>query len=177
MPGGAPGICPGPAPGGDGGGPPVRPGPRRDRGHPARGMGQGQRRRREAGGGGTMTMTTMWGQARGAIRTEGLTKRYRDQTAVDGLSLEVPEGSVFGLLGENGAGKTTTIQVLLGLVAPDAGRVEVLGLDPTRRGLEVRRRVGYVPEVPALYDWMTVAEIGWFAAGFHPDAMGNAAPY
>ena len=55
--------------------------------------------------------------------------------------------------------------------------VEVLGLDPSRDGLEVRRRVGYVPEVPALYDWMTVAEIGWFAAGFHPDASGSTAPY
>ena len=96
---------------------------------------------------------------------------------MDGLSLEVPEGSVFGLLGENGAGKTTTIQTLLGLIAPDGGRVEVLGLDPERDGLEVRRRVGYVPEVPALYDWMTVAEIGWFAAGFHPDATGSPAPY
>ena len=121
----------------------------------------------------TMTMT----QARAAIRIDDLTKRFRSQTAVDGLSLEVPEGSVFGLLGENGAGKTTTIQTLLGLLAPDGGRVEVLGLDPSRDGLEVRRRVGYVPEVPALYDWMTVAEIGWFAAGFHPDASGSTAPY
>jgi ABC-2 type transport system ATP-binding protein len=121
----------------------------------------------------TMTMT----QAGPAIRIDDLTKRFRTQTAVDGLSLEVPEGSVFGLLGENGAGKTTTIQTLLGLLAPDGGRVEVLGLDPSREGLEVRRRVGYVPEVPALYDWMTVAEIGWFAAGFHPDASGSTAPY
>jgi ABC-2 type transport system ATP-binding protein len=121
----------------------------------------------------TMTMT----QARPAIRIDDLTKRFRNQTAVDGLSLEVPEGSVFGLLGENGAGKTTTIQTLLGLLAPDGGRVEVLGLDPSRNGLEVRRRVGYVPEVPALYDWMTVAEIGWFAGGFHPDASGSTAPY
>ena len=66
--------------------------------------------------------------------------------AVDGLSLEVPEGSVFGLLGENGAGKTTTIQILLGLIAADGGKAEVLGLDPSRQGLEIRRRVGYVPE-------------------------------
>ena len=60
----------------------------------------------------------------------GMTKRYRGQTAVDRLTLDVPAGSVFGLLGENGAGKTTTIQSLLGLVVPDAGRVETLGLDP-----------------------------------------------
>ena len=98
-----------------------------------------------------------------------MTKRYRGQVAVDRLTLDVPAGSVFGLLGENGAGKTTTIQSLLGLIVPDEGRVETLGLDPVRRSLEVRRRVGYVPEQASLYDWMTVAEIGWFAAGFHPE--------
>jgi ABC-2 type transport system ATP-binding protein len=111
------------------------------------------------------------------IRIEGLVKRYRRQVAVNRLSLDVPEGAIFGLLGENGAGKTTTIQALLGLVQPDAGRLEVLGLDPTRQGLDVRRRVGYVPEAPVLYDWMTVSEIGWFAAGFHPDALGSTAGY
>lgn len=111
-----------------------------------------------------------------AIRVQGLTKRFGGQTAVDDISLEVPEGAVYGLLGENGAGKTTTIQTLLGLIAPDAGRVEVLGLDPARQGREVRRRVGYVPEVPALYDWMTVAEIGWFAAGFHPEEAASGPP-
>jgi ABC-2 type transport system ATP-binding protein len=104
-----------------------------------------------------------------AIRIEQMTKRYRGQLAVDRLSLEVPAGSVFGLLGENGAGKTTTIQSLLGLIVPDLGRVETLGLDPLKRSLEVRRRVGYVPEQANLYDWMTAAEIGWFAAGFHPE--------
>ncbi len=112
-----------------------------------------------------------------AIRVQQLTKVFRGEPAVRGLSLEVPEGSVFGLLGENGAGKTTTLQTLLGLLTPDAGRVEVLGLDPTRHGLEVRRRVGYVPEMPALYDWMTVRETGWFAAGFHPDERGDTSPY
>jgi ABC-2 type transport system ATP-binding protein len=111
------------------------------------------------------------------IQVEKLTKRYGKQTAVDGLSLTVPEGAVFGLLGENGAGKTTTIQTLLGLIKPDGGRTEVLGLDPTRRGLEVRRQIGYVPESPVLYDWMTVAEIGWFAAAFHLDSQGTANTY
>jgi ABC-2 type transport system ATP-binding protein len=111
------------------------------------------------------------------IIADGVTKRYSGQTAVDGLSLAVSEGAIFGLLGENGAGKTTTIQMLLGLVSPDGGRLEVLGLDPRRRGLEVRRRVGYVPEMPVLYDWMTVAEIGWFAAGFHLDGEATTAGY
>src|ERR1700677_310102 len=111
------------------------------------------------------------------IRVDGLIKRCRGQTAVDGLSLEVPAGSVFGLLGENGAGKTTTIQALLGLIQPDAGRLAVLDLDPSRQGFEVRRRVGFVPEAPVLYDWMKVAEIGWFAAAFHLDAQRSTAGY
>jgi len=106
-----------------------------------------------------------------AIQTESLTKRFRGAAVVDQLSLSVPEGSVFGLLGENGAGKTTTIRMLLGLTDPDAGRADVLGLDPVRRGRQIRQRVGYVPEQPCLYDWMTVEEIGWFTAGFYPDGF------
>jgi ABC-2 type transport system ATP-binding protein len=112
-----------------------------------------------------------------AIRIEHMTKRYRGQIAVDRLTLDVPAGSVFGLLGENGAGKTTTILSLLGLIVPEQGRVETLGIDPARRSLEVRRRVGYVPEQVCLYDWMTVAEIGWFAAGFHPEPGSGSKPY
>lgn len=120
-----------------------------------------------------MTTTT---DAKAAITIDNASKFYRDQVALDGLSLEVPEGSVFGLLGENGAGKTTTLQILLGLIKADSGSARVLGLDPARDGLEIRRRVGYVPELPALYDWMTVAEIGWFAAGFHPEpGVGTSA--
>ena len=119
----------------------------------------------------------MTSHAKPAILIENLTKHYRDQIALDRLSLEVPEGSVFGLLGENGAGKTTTLQILLGLIAADKGKAEVLGLDPARQGLEIRRRVGYVPEQPALYDWMTVADIGWFAAGFHPDGRTGTAAF
>jgi ABC-2 type transport system ATP-binding protein len=111
------------------------------------------------------------------IQIEGLTKRYGTQRAIDGLSLVVPEGSIFGLLGENGAGKTTIIQTLLGLVRPDAGWTKVLGLNPVHKGLDVRQRTGYVPESPVLYDWMTVAEIGWFAAGFHLDSQGMTSSY
>jgi ABC-2 type transport system ATP-binding protein len=111
------------------------------------------------------------------IQLERLTKRYGSQKALDGLSLAIPEGSIFGLLGENGAGKTTTIQALLGLIRPDGGRCNVLGLDPQRSGLEVRKQTGYVPESPVLYDWMTVAEIGWFAAAFHLDSLGTTSSY
>ncbi len=112
-----------------------------------------------------------------AVQIENLTKRYRKKMALDALSLRVPQGSVFGLLGENGAGKTTTIQVLLGLIGADDGNVDVLGLDPARQGLDIRRLTGYVPEAPVLYDWMTVTEIGWFAAGFHPDTKGSTSGY
>ena len=125
----------------------------------------------------SISMALMNENAKAAIRIDGLVKRFKDQVAVDGLSLEIPEGSVFGLLGENGAGKTTTILTLLGLIVPDGGRVEVLGLDPSREAIAVRRKVGYVPEIPGLYDWMTVAEIGWFASGFHPERDLGTAPY
>ena len=120
-------------------------------------------------------MTT--NDANATIFIENISKHYREQTALEGLSLKVPEGAVFGLLGENGAGKTTTLSILLGLIKADGGSARVLGLDPARDGLEIRRRVGYVPEQPALYDWMTVAEIGWFAAGFHPEAVTGTGGY
>ncbi|MCA9127899.1 MAG: ABC transporter ATP-binding protein [Planctomycetales bacterium] len=87
--------------------------------------------------------------------------------ALQGVNLEVAAGTVVALLGENGAGKTTLIRVLTGFQAPGAGKCSVLGLDPTRDALEIRRRVGYVSDSPALYDWMRVSEIGWFAASFY----------
>lgn len=100
-----------------------------------------------------------------------VTKRYRDQVALDGVTMQVPSGVVFALLGENGAGKTTAIRLMLGLAEADAGKVQVLGLDSQRDGLAVRRRVGYMPERPTLYEWMTAAEIGWFTAGFYPEGF------
>lgn len=103
------------------------------------------------------------------IQLENLTKRYGSQLAVDDVSLEVPPGVVFGLLGENGAGKTTAIRIMLGLAEATAGRACVLGMASDRKGIAIRRRVGYVAEQPTLYDWMTVTEIGWFAAGFYSD--------
>ncbi len=96
-----------------------------------------------------------------------LTKRFGGRRAVDRLSLTVPRGAVYALMGENGAGKTTTIRMLTGLLEPDAGRATILGLDCWRQAAKLRRRVGYVPERPRFYDWMTAAEIGWFTAGFH----------
>ena len=96
----------------------------------------------------------------GVIRIEGLRKEYRrlrggTTLAVDGLDLEVPEGGVFGFLGPNGAGKTTTIRCLLGLVAPSAGQVNVLGADIPRGLPGVIRRVGSIVEQPALFPRFT----------------------
>jgi ABC-2 type transport system ATP-binding protein len=101
------------------------------------------------------------------IAAHGLTKRFGGKTAVDRLDLEVPAGAVFALLGDNGAGKSTTIRMLTGLLPPDAGKAEILGHDCWAAAPALRRRVGYVPEKPRFYDWMTAREIGWFTSGFH----------
>jgi len=92
------------------------------------------------------------------IKTEGLTRRYGRQTAVDALSVELNAGEVFGFLGPNGAGKTTTILMLLGLTEPTAGRAEVLGFDPVRQPLQIKRQVGYLPENVGFYDELTAWE-------------------
>jgi ABC-2 type transport system ATP-binding protein len=105
------------------------------------------------------------------IELLNVTKQYGTNTALTDVSLEVPPGVVFALLGENGAGKTTAIRLMLGLTEPTDGEAKVLGLDSRRDGLEIRRRVGYLPERPTLYEWMTAAEIGWFTAGFYPDGF------
>ena len=101
------------------------------------------------------------------IATQGLTKLFGGKAVVYRLDLAVPAGSVFALLGDNGAGKSTTIRMLTGLLPPDAGRATILGQDCWAAAPVLRRRVGYVPEKPRFYDWMTVPEIGWFSAGFH----------
>lgn len=103
----------------------------------------------------------------GVIVTEGLCKSFRGKRVVDRLSLTVPRGAIYALLGDNGAGKSTTIKMLTGLLQSDAGRATVLGEDCWAAAAGLRHRVGYVPEKPKLYDWMTVGAVGWFAAGFH----------
>jgi len=92
------------------------------------------------------------------IETSGLTKRYREVPAVDHLDLTVFPGEIFGLLGPNGAGKTTTILMLLGLTEPSQGMARVLGYDPAREALAVKRRVGYLPENVGFYDDLTGRE-------------------
>jgi ABC-2 type transport system ATP-binding protein len=101
------------------------------------------------------------------IETRGLCKRFGGKPAVDRLNLSVPRGAICALLGDNGAGKTTTIRMLTGLLPPDAGSASILGQDCWSAAATLRQRVAYVPERPRYYDWMTVAEIGWFTAGFH----------
>ncbi|MHB8668958.1 MAG: ABC transporter ATP-binding protein [Acidimicrobiales bacterium] len=89
------------------------------------------------------------------IETVGLTKRFGSQTAVDGVDLAVPEGSVFGFLGPNGSGKTTTIRMLLGLAFPDSGEVRLLGRDMPGAGEEVLPAVGTLVEGPAFYPFLS----------------------
>lgn len=93
-----------------------------------------------------------------AIRIEGLRKRYGPVVALDGLSLEVPCGTVFGFLGPNGAGKTTTLRILVGLARPTAGRAWV-GNEPVGPESPARARIGYLPEEPRFYSWMTPQEL------------------
>ena len=89
------------------------------------------------------------------IVAAGLTKRYGDLVAVDGLDLELRRGEIFGLLGQNGAGKTTTILMLLGLTEPSGGTARVMGLDPARDALRVKRQVGYLPDSVGFYGDLT----------------------
>ena len=100
--------------------------------------------------------------------TDAIVKRFGHVTAVDGVTLELPQGRVMTLMGANGAGKTTLIQMLLGLLRPDGGSANVLGLDPIRDGTAIRRQVGYVPEVHHLYPWMRIGEVCRFVSAAYP---------
>jgi len=91
-----------------------------------------------------------------AVRLEGVTKRFGQHTAVSRLDLEVPKGSVFGFLGPNGSGKTTTIRMVMGILLPDEGRVELLGGPP---GVDGNDRVGYLPEERGVYRKMKVLDL------------------
>ncbi len=103
-----------------------------------------------------------------AIKVQSVSKKFGRRTVLDGVSFEVPVGCVFALLGENGAGKSTLIRGLLGFHQFASGTVEVLGKSPTKQTMELRRLVGYVSDQPGLYEWMTIAEAGWYASGFYP---------
>jgi ABC-2 type transport system ATP-binding protein len=93
-----------------------------------------------------------------AILVRDLRKSYGSKPAVDGLNLEVPRGSFFGFLGPNGAGKSTTIRMLTGLIPPDSGSIEILGFALAAQELEIKRRIGLVPDESLLFDRLTGAE-------------------
>src|SRR6266545_2280387 len=99
------------------------------------------------------------------IEVQNLTKRYRDLVAVDGLSFRVEKGEVVGFLGPNGAGKTTTMRILAGFLPATAGTARVAGFDVFEHPLEVKRRIGYLPENPPVYPDLTAREYLRFCAG------------
>jgi ABC-2 type transport system ATP-binding protein len=93
-----------------------------------------------------------------AISVRNLRKVYGNKAAVDGLSLSVPQGCFFGFLGPNGAGKTTTIRMLMGLIPPTSGEIDVLGYPMPGKGLEIKKRIGLVPDESLLFDHLTGPE-------------------
>lgn len=92
-----------------------------------------------------------------AIETKGLRKEYGDKVALEGLTLQVAKGEVFGFLGPNGAGKTTAVKILTGLVAPTAGEARILGGSPADPA--TRRRIGFLPELFRFHEWLNGAEL------------------
>lgn len=108
------------------------------------------------------------------IEAKDLVKRYGKFTAVDKLNLTVKEGEVYGLLGPNGSGKTTTILMLLGLTEPTSGSVRVVSFDPSREPLEVKRRVGYLPDSVGFYDELSARENLRYSASLMGLSAGEA---
>jgi len=108
------------------------------------------------------------------IELNGLTKKYGSFTAVDNLNLTIQKGEIFGLLGPNGAGKSTTILMMLGLTEPTSGTVEVCGINSTRQPVEVKRKVGYLPEDVGFYDDRTGLENLVYTARLNGIASGEA---
>src|SRR5690348_14412393 len=92
------------------------------------------------------------------ISCRNLTRRFGEFTAVNGITLEVAPGAICAFLGPNGAGKSTTVNMMTGLLAPSSGEVRVSGLDPSTAGLELKQRIGVLPEDLGLFDDLTVEE-------------------
>jgi len=107
------------------------------------------------------------------IKVEGLTKRYARTLAVDNISFEVEKGQIVGFLGPNGAGKTTTMRVLTCFLPPSAGTATVAGFDVLEQPMEVKKRIGYLPETPPLYPEMEVVEYLQFVAKLKGIASGD----
>lgn len=103
-----------------------------------------------------------------AIRTDGLSKLYKQVPAVEGLDLRVPPGAVYGFLGRNGAGKTTTLRMLMGLNRPTRGSISVLGMSWPNEGLAILEQTAYMPEKKILFDYLTGNDLLRFNRGFFP---------
>jgi ABC-2 type transport system ATP-binding protein len=102
------------------------------------------------------------------LQTHDLSLSYGRLRAVDRLNIRVDQGEIYGFLGRNGAGKTTTIRMLMGVIRPDAGRIELLGFRGKRIGIKQKRRIGYVSQEQHFYPWMTCRVLGDFVSGFYP---------
>ncbi len=112
-------------------------------------------------------MTSLSVYSQFAVELKDVTKRYNEIVAVNKLNLTISTSEIFGLLGPNGSGKSTTLKMLLGLVQPTAGSVNVLGLDVQKQPVEVKRLVGYVPESPNIYEFLTGIEYLDFIADIY----------
>jgi ABC-2 type transport system ATP-binding protein len=113
--------------------------------------------------------------AESVIETTRLTRRFGSKTALNAVSLNVPKGSVFGLVGENGAGKTTLIKHILGLLRAETGTVRVFGMDPVSRAMSVLERIGYLSEQPDFPGWMRVDEFLRYTQAFYSTWDGRYA--
>jgi ABC-2 type transport system ATP-binding protein len=108
------------------------------------------------------------------IKIKNVTKRYNDFLAVDGLNLEVKPGEIMGIIGHNGAGKTTTLKMITGLINPTEGVIEVMGKDISRYAVDVKKRLGFLPEESPLYENMNVSEYLMFFAEIYGLARKTA---
>jgi ABC-2 type transport system ATP-binding protein len=103
-----------------------------------------------------------------AIRLENVHRAFGKNRALDGLTLQVNEGEIYGFLGRNGAGKTTTLRILMGILRADSGTLELLGERLKRITVRHKQRIGYVSQEPSFYPWMTARELGRFVGGLFP---------
>lgn len=107
-----------------------------------------------------------------AVEIESLSKNYGKIVALKDINLNVPVGSIYGLVGPNGAGKTTLIKALVGAIKADSGKIKIIGLDPVHDKWTLRKQIGYMPQIPALYDDLSAKRnIMFFGGGHHVPAL------
>lgn len=103
-----------------------------------------------------------------AFSLEQITRKFGRVTALNGLSLSVKDGEIYGFLGRNGAGKTTALKMLIGILQPDSGTIEMFGQRIKRVSVELKQKIGYVSQEPAFYPWMTASDLGRFVGSLYP---------